>query len=458
MPDTSRVQLLWNLAEAYKNYNPDSSSLVAQQALFLARGINYVEGESRALGKLANSLLIMGKYPEALHNYLEKLKIEEKRNIPYNYGSVVMNIGIVYTFQEEYENALVHYKRADSIIEANKIPELDYKIALNIGDLYDRLSATDSSKQYTDTAYAYFLKAYSIGNKNNDEDQKGSALTGIGHCLVKKGKFAEANSMYHNAVLALQNANNEDLICEAYLGLAKSFNKLGKKDSSVYFANKSMLLAQKDEFLSREYDAADFLASLYGTAGKSGRDSAYAYLIEKQALKDSLGSKEKIRQVKALSMIEDLRQQEITLAKEKARKERKEQLQLLFIGIFIPAFFIITLLLSRIKLNPRLIRFMGILSLLILFEYLTLLLHPTVAELTHHTPLLEILIFVSIAAFLIPAHHRLEKWFVGVITRNKNAFGLKGIHVKKMKYSIKKSPPLSANTEAGEEKNDEENG
>ena len=39
---------------------------------------------------------------------------------------------------------------------------------------------------------------------------------------------------------------------------------------------------------------------------------------------------------------------------------------------------------------------MGIISLLLLFEYLTLLLHPMIANLTHHKPVLELLIFVVI--------------------------------------------------------------
>jgi hypothetical protein len=41
-----------------------------------------------------------------------------------------------------------------------------------------------------------------------------------------------------------------------------------------------------------------------------------------------------------------------------------------------------------------------------------LLLHPTVARLTNHTPVLEILIFVSAAAVLIPLHHRAEHWLI----------------------------------------------
>jgi len=85
---------------------------------------------------------------------------------------------------------------------------------------------------------------------------------------------------------------------------------------------------------------------------------------------------------------------------------------MLLIAIFIPGFFLFTLFLSRIAVPLKLIRLLGVLSLLFLFEYLTLLLHPTVARLTNHTPVYEILIFVGLAAILIPAHHRLEHWMI----------------------------------------------
>lgn len=70
------------------------------------------------------------------------------------------------------------------------------------------------------------------------------------------------------------------------------------------------------------------------------------------------------------------------------------------------------------------------------FEYLLLLLHPTVAELTNHTPVLEMLIFVSIAAILIPGHHRIEAWLIKkLIHRNESI----RFTFKKTKYTVKKS-------------------
>ncbi|HNF44581.1 MAG TPA: hypothetical protein PLT49_12950, partial [Ferruginibacter sp.] len=215
-------------------------------------------------------------------------------------------------------------------------------------------------------------------------------------------------------------------------GLANLFKKTGgSMDSAIFYAHRSLDLAETDGFLNWQLDATRFLTDLY--KDNKNIDSAFVYLSKGQQLNDSINSKEKIRKIQLLSSNENLRQLEIAERNRIAAKERKQQLQYLFIGIFIPGFFLLTLLLSRIRIHPRIIKVLGILSLLILFEYLLLLLHPTVAELTHHTPVLEMLIFVSIAAILIPAHHRIEGWLIKkLIHRNES------IRFRKVKFVSKK--------------------
>jgi hypothetical protein len=195
--------------------------------------------------------------------------------------------------------------------------------------------------------------------------------------------------------------------------------QLYNNDSAVYYAAQSMAIAKKDDFLSHEMEAAAFLTNLYKSIKNT--DSAFAYVNRVQVLNDSINSKSRIRESQIISTNEQLRQLEIEENKKIAARDRHQQLQLLFIGIFIPGFFLFTLLLSRIKIQTRIIKVLGVLSLLILFEYLTLLLHPYVLELTNHTPVYEILIFVIIAAILIPSHHRIEHWLVERLTRNKNS-------------------------------------
>ena len=148
-------------------------------------------------------------------------------------------------------------------------------------------------------------------------------------------------------------------------------------------------------------------------------------------LKDLVKGQEKIKAAVILSINEKLRQQEIAEQKIRDKEARYQQLQLLIIAICIPMLFLITLLVSRKKIHRRLITFMGIISLLFLFEFLTLLMHPMVANFTHHIPILELLIFVSIAALLVPAHHRLEHVLINKLTKRKE-------DDKRIRLSIKK--------------------
>jgi amino acid transporter len=70
--------------------------------------------------------------------------------------------------------------------------------------------------------------------------------------------------------------------------------------------------------------------------------------------------------------------------------------------------------------NTKLIEFLGVMALLIVFEFLNLLLHPFLERITNHTPVLMLAVLVCIAAFLIPLHHRVEKWATAkLVEKNK---------------------------------------
>jgi tetratricopeptide (TPR) repeat protein len=390
---------------------------IAQEALYLAKKINDKEGESRSLGILANTFLKIGNYTRALEFNIQKLKLEEKRNKPRNLSSVLMNIGIVYVYQDEYRKALEYYWKADSIMNQFNVKDLRYNITLNLGDVFDRLDVSDS-------ALIYFNKSLELANKSEDykspEDYKksnkpddykiGKSLTGLGHSYRKLGSYPQSLINYQRAIDYLQAANDDETYCEATLGLAKLYRLTAKHDSSGYFAKLSCSVAKKDGLLPLELEAAEFLVEHYKE--ERNIDSAFAYINYVHDLNDSLNSKSRVRQLQIISSNEQFRQLELKESRRIAKVERFQQLQMLLIAIFIPGLFLITLLLSRVRLHLQAIRLLGILSLLFFFEYLTLLLHPTVANLTHHTPVYEILIFVAMAAVLIPAHHRLEHWLI----------------------------------------------
>ncbi len=405
--DTSRVNLLWQLSNEYQDNKPDTALLLAEEALQLARRIKYVDGESKAVALLAAAQYYIGNYPKALENYLLKLKIEEKRKIPKDYSVALNNIGLMYVLLGEYDNAILYLHKSDSVETANNLNYIKHSVMLNLGEAYYRKNNLDSS-------YTYFNKSLDLAKGSGTSDEVAMSEVGVGNALTKNNNNADALRFYITAIDRLKNSTNEDLLCEATIGIAKVYGNLNKNDSAMFYAKYSYAIGKKDGFISRQLDASQYLVEIFKQQNKA--DSALVYLQKSIALKDSLMGQDKIRQSQIISSNEQLRQYQIAGEKKIAAKQRKKQLQLLLIGIFIPIFFLVTLYISRTKVPSRIIRFLGIISLLILFEYLTLFLHPFVVELTNNTPILEMLIFVSIAAFIIPLHHRLEVWLIKRLT------------------------------------------
>jgi hypothetical protein len=128
-----------------------------------------------------------------------------------------------------------------------------------------------------------------------------------------------------------------------------------------------------------------------------------------------------LQQIQALSFEEDQRQMAVAAEKEKLIEERKHNLQYAAIALGVVLIVILFFLLSHsIIANQRVIKFLGILALLIVFEFLNLLLHPYIGNLTHHSPVMMLGIMVCIAALLIPLHHKLEHWITdNMVEKNK---------------------------------------
>ena len=437
--DTGRVRLMWNLAYAMNKYDPDSALTIAQDALYLAKKIDDQEGESRSLGVVAGTFMKIGNYPRALEFNIQKLKLEEKRNKPRNLSSALMNIGIVYVLQEEYRKGLGYYLKADSVMNQFNVKDLRYNIVLNMGDVYDRLNVSDSALMYFNKSLEFANKPEDYLAKKPDNSKIGKSLTGLGHSYRKLGSYPQSMINYKRGIVYLQAANDDETYCEATLGLAKLYRLLEKHDSSGYFAKLSRTVAKKDGLLPFELEAAEFLTEHYKE--ERNIDSAFTYINYVHDLNDSLNNKSRIRQLQIISSDEQFRQRALLESKRLASIERSQQLQMLLIAIFIPGLFLITLLLSRVKLHLQAIRLLGVLSLLFFFEYLTLLLHPTVAALTNHTPVYEILIFVAIAAVLIPAHHRLEHWLIHRLVHHRIHHSNQDENQKKTLSEGKKNSP-----------------
>ena len=399
--DTNKVGTLSYLASAYVNFKPDTALLLAQQGLFLSRQIDYPLGELVALNNIANIFVNTGNYPGALENYLSALKIAEQLNAVRFISSIDGNIGIIYLYQEDYTQYRDYSLKAMKINNAAHYDKGLTPNLINMGDCYEKLSLLDSARIYT-------AQGYELAVKLHDIEGRGIAENNFGNIYAKMNQPALAIEYYRLSIEDYTTENDEEGICQSTLGIATQFLKTGKADSALHYATISMDKASAAGFLPDKLDASVFLAGYY----EAHNDIQRAFSLQKAMIadKDSLFNLKKIRGVQNLSYDESMRQRELAEERRKAAERARKDLQLWLITLFIPTFFLTVLLLRRKKIKHGIIEFMGILSLLFLFEFITLFIHPYLEGWTKDSPVIMLLILVAIATILVPLHHRLEHW------------------------------------------------
>ena len=124
-----------------------------------------------------------------------------------------------------------------------------------------------------------------------------------------------------------------------------------------------------------------------------------------------------------MAVEEEARLAELKLETEQSNEARKQNLEYTFLGLGIISFLMVFILFSRKHItNTKVIQFLSVVSLLMVFEFINLLIHPVLEKVTHHSPFLMLLSLVALAALLIPIHHKLEHWAVNkLIEKNKQA-------------------------------------
>ena len=130
----------------------------------------------------------------------------------------------------------------------------------------------------------------------------------MGSAYAKKGGYRIALDYYQQAVpLAIKNNVPIDLL-DVYNGMAAVYKSIGKADSAIYYAHKSVQQEWAKSYPLGVLQGAGILANLYQAEKKT--DSALKYLNLTLSLKDSLFNQEKTRAIQNLAFTEQLRQQE----------------------------------------------------------------------------------------------------------------------------------------------------
>ena len=278
--------------------NPVRALYYHHKILDLARKNNDQIVEAVIAGELGFTLYQNGDAPEGLKMIFDALKLAEKTGNKQAIGTVYDNLGVC---TDNIDLSIPYFKKA-----------LQFSLAggdsLFASAEYNNLSTEYVKKNDIDSATIFLIKSFELALQMHFHVL-------ITECVTKFGSLQNDNKLklkyYRYALMMSQSPKDTQAKGINLLQIAKVYQQENQKDSAILYAKNAYTLLN-GKFLSRLIKPVKFLSELY--IGKNA-DSALKYTVIYYAIRDSLYSISKMKQVQFITFTEQQRQQELAAQK-----------------------------------------------------------------------------------------------------------------------------------------------
>jgi tetratricopeptide (TPR) repeat protein len=417
--DSIRARIVWDCLGTSET-DPVLDMRIAEKLLVHSKQTNDSLEAVFALACLGYDYRAFGDNPKSWKYSLQAIAAAEQQSNEEAKASAHLVLALNYEDISDYPKALQLYTSAVEYATRTQFDKVLSICYLSLGEFYLTTNKVDSALIYSQRAYELIVR---IGY----DDYKGAILQQLGTVHARLGNAKLAIGYFELAVEQGYKINSPKFINESYAALSRYYQDAGHTDSAVIYAKKAIAAVERTAFTNYSLSPAKLLLDVYRT---SNIDSAFKYSEIYRIANDSLFNAKSVQQTQLLAFEENVRQRQVTEDKINTEEQRTQNIQYALLAVGILTFLVLFLLLSRSFItSTKLIEFLGVIALLIVFEFLNLLLHPLLEGITHHTPALMLLALVGIAALLVPFHHKAEKWSTNKLVEKNKAIRL--AHAKK---------------------------
>lgn len=344
-PDTTRLRLFKQLAEAYSSVDPkmkfyyatllknlaeklhdDHTVADAYINMGIAYGIQSKVDSAMYYFLLANNKAVKSNYPlgigrsladigfaydrldnkqESIKYYLQALKIFGKVNYTAGINQCYINIGSIYHDLGKYDLSITYYKQCLKTYAAAKDHIGIAYIKYTIGNCYQELKRDDEALK---------LLTQSLATRDSIGDVNGSALVrrAMGLAYFHQKKYDKAISYLERALKDMRTLNDkyqEDAImmslADVYLGM-KNFEAVEK------YALLGLNIGYEINSKTAVSLALEKLVAVYKNRGQINK--AFQYQTEYIAVQDSIASEKALKDV-TLTEVARVREENVQLEK-----------------------------------------------------------------------------------------------------------------------------------------------
>jgi len=372
----------------------DSSVLFQKEMYALAKELKSDSMMYLTFRAIGNRFTTKTEYNFGLENYFDALNYASSNTIK---SGLYQNIAYVYAVTENTEVALSYLQKGDGLGVTNFFFQ-----NLLYGMVYNSLEKPDSALFYLKRCDESDTKAYDATVFAILPTQMGKAYELKGDTILARAYYEKAINYCRKEKIASAQIRHGNVYCDFLL-------QSGKYGEARQLALENLAVARHTGINEGISNVAEILRKVYMHIGE--KDSIIYYAQMQIDYKDSVSNQKRIAEFQNITFAQQLKNIDEQSKINEANERRKHNIQYALITLGIIIFISIFLLLSRsIIVNEKWIEFLGVLGLLIVFEFTNLFIHPYISEATNDSPIFMLIILVIVAALLIPLHHRLEKW------------------------------------------------
>lgn len=326
-----RVEIICKIAKLLRGIDADSTKILAEEALMIAKQFNnpaYIAEAYNALGgaflfkgdfnkaidnfqlallnfsnindlnraaDMMNNLGVvhrkMGKYEKAIRYYIEALKIKEKSEDKTEFISLLNNIGGIYYYQKNYKKAEEYYSR---------VLDLSLQTADNegISASYNNLSLLAFEQKKYEKSLELNKKALELRKLNNDQHGIAVSLNNMGRIYQALKDYNQAIYYFLQAFERYQKSGDWDGAANTLYNIGSIYHEKKEFKTALNFLEKSARISDSLEAKVNLRDNYKVMAECYNALGNITK--AFDCLREFVILNDTIMNEQILKQTAEL--------------------------------------------------------------------------------------------------------------------------------------------------------------
>jgi signal transduction histidine kinase/uncharacterized protein HemY len=199
--DTAKINILNKIATKYFYSDPKAGLRYGENALKLAKKINWKLGIAVANDNIGICQWVLSDYPKAISNFYSSLKNYEELKNENGISGVYNNLGLIHIEIKNYKQAFVYFNIAYKI---NKKTGNKVLMVYNLNNIADAFYSQGNLTK----ALAYYNLSKELNESMNDHNGLAYVYTAIGKIYSKQKDYNKALELYNKALISYDDRQN----------------------------------------------------------------------------------------------------------------------------------------------------------------------------------------------------------------------------------------------------------